>query len=56
MEAAAEADIRVIVLDRPNPNAHYIDGPILKTENSSFIGLHPVPIVYGNHWGICEND
>jgi uncharacterized protein YbbC (DUF1343 family) len=47
MEAAAEADIRVIVLDRPNPNAHYIDGPILKTENSSFIGLHPVPIVYG---------
>jgi uncharacterized protein YbbC (DUF1343 family) len=47
MEAAAEANIKVIVLDRPNPNAHYIDGPILKTENSSFIGLHPVPIVYG---------
>ena len=47
MEAAAEADIKVIVLDRPNPNAHYIDGPILKAENSSFIGLHPVPIVYG---------
>ncbi len=47
MEAAAEANIKVIVLDRPNPNAHYIDGPILKSENSSFVGLHPVPIVYG---------
>ncbi|MFV0236966.1 MAG: exo-beta-N-acetylmuramidase NamZ domain-containing protein [Flavobacteriales bacterium] len=47
MEAAAEQDKKVILLDRPNPNAHYIDGPILEKENKSFIGMHPVPIVYG---------
>ena len=46
MEAAAENDIHVIVLDRPNPNAHYID--VIMQENcKSFVGLHPVPIVYG---------
>ncbi len=47
MEAAAEAAIPVIVLDRPNPNAHYIDGPILERKYESFIGMHPVPIVSG---------
>lgn len=47
MEAAAEARIPVIVLDRPNPNGHYIDGPILEAEHKSFVGMHPVPIVYG---------
>ena len=47
MEAAAENDIPVIVLDRPNPNGFYIDGPILEKENSSFVGLHQVPVVYG---------
>ena len=47
MEACAEQNIPVIVLDRPNPNSHYIDGPVLKHENSSFVGMHPVPIVYG---------
>lgn len=47
MEACAEHDIRVVVLDCPNPNCFYIDGPILRPENSSFVGLHPVPIVYG---------
>ncbi len=48
MEACAEAEIPVIILDRPNPNASYIDGPILDTANyRSFIGMHPVPIVYG---------
>lgn len=47
MEAAAENDIPFIVLDRPNPNAHYIDGPILDTAFASIVGLHPVPIVYG---------
>ncbi len=48
MEACAENDIPLIVLDRPNPNGHYIDGPILDTANcKSFIGMHPVPIVYG---------
>lgn len=47
MEAAAENDISVIILDRPNPNGFYIDGPVLKDENSSFVGLHQVPVVYG---------
>ncbi|MFT5750291.1 MAG: hypothetical protein ACI93S_001569 [Ancylomarina sp.] len=47
MEACAENDIPLIVLDRPNPNAHYIDGPVLDADCKSFVGLHPVPIVYG---------
>lgn len=47
MEAAAENSIPVIVLDRPNPNGFYVDGPVLKTENQSFVGLHQVPVVYG---------
>ncbi|GAB7257631.1 exo-beta-N-acetylmuramidase NamZ family protein [Polaribacter sp. OB-PA-B3] len=47
MEACAEAQIPVIILDRPNPNGHYIDGPVLEMEHSSFVGKHPVPVVYG---------
>ena len=47
MEAVAQQGIPLIVLDRPNPNARYIDGPVLKDELRSFVGLHPVPIVYG---------
>ncbi len=47
MEACAAYEIPVIVLDRPNPNGFYIDGPILDKQHSSFVGLHPVPIVYG---------
>ena len=47
MEACAENKIPVIVLDRPNPNGFYIDGPVLEKEFKSFIGMHPVPIVYG---------
>jgi uncharacterized protein YbbC (DUF1343 family) len=47
MEAAAENNIPVIVLDRPNPNGFYVDGPVLKPENQSFVGMHQVPVVYG---------
>ena len=47
MEACAELDIPIIVLDRPNPNGHYIDGPVLESEHSSFVGMHEVPLVYG---------
>ena len=47
MEACAENNIPLIVLDRPNPNGHYIDGPVMEEKYSSFVGLHPVPIVYG---------
>jgi len=47
MEAACENKIKVIVLDRPNPNGHYIDGPIREDSFESFVGMHPVPIVHG---------
>ncbi len=47
MEAGKEQHIPVMVLDRPNPNGHYIDGPILQKKYRSFVGLHPVPVVYG---------
>lgn len=47
MEAAAENGISIIVLDRPNPNGFYVDGPVLEPENKSFVGMHCVPIVYG---------
>jgi uncharacterized protein YbbC (DUF1343 family) len=47
MEAAAEQQKQVMVLDRPNPNGFYVDGPILDTAFRSFVGMHPVPIVHG---------
>lgn len=47
MEAAAENGKGVIVLDRPNPNGFYVDGPVLKMEHKSFVGMHPVPLVHG---------
>lgn len=47
MEAAAENNKPVIVLDRPNPNGHYVDGPVLEKAFTSFVGMHPIPIVHG---------
>lgn len=47
MEACAEEGIAVLVLDRPNPNGHYVDGPVLKEGYTSFVGMHPIPIVHG---------
>jgi uncharacterized protein YbbC (DUF1343 family) len=47
MEACAENNKELIVLDRPNPNSFYIDGPVLDMKYKSFVGLHPVPVVYG---------
>jgi uncharacterized protein YbbC (DUF1343 family) len=47
MEACAELGKKVVVLDRPNPNGYYIDGPILEPEYKSFIGMHAIPIVHG---------
>jgi uncharacterized protein YbbC (DUF1343 family) len=47
MEACAELGKKVVVLDRPNPNGYYIDGPILKPDYKSFIGMHAIPIVHG---------
>ncbi|UZH56018.1 DUF1343 domain-containing protein [Salinimicrobium tongyeongense] len=47
MEAAAENDITVIIFDRPNPNGHYLDGPVLDPQHKSFVGMHPIPVVHG---------
>ncbi len=47
MEAGFSHKKAVIVLDRPNPNGHYIDGPVLDTAFKSFVGMQPVPVVYG---------
>ncbi len=47
MEACAEMKIPLIILDRPNPNGHYIDGAVLELEHKSFVGMHSVPVVYG---------
>lgn len=46
-EACAEARKPLIVLDRPNPNGHYVDGPVLETPYKSFVGMAPVPLVHG---------
>ncbi len=47
MEAAAENNVPVLILDRPNPNGHYVDGPTMLAEHTSFLGKHPVPLVHG---------
>lgn len=47
MEVAADQRIPVIVTDCPNPNGFYVDGPVLDTSFRSFVGMHPVPVVYG---------
>ncbi len=47
MEACAENEVKMIVFDRPNPNGHYIDGPILDPGFKSFVGMHPIPVVHG---------
>ena len=47
METCAALNIPVLVLDRPNPNGHYIDGPVLDLNYKSFVGMHPVPVVHG---------
>jgi len=47
MEACAELGIPMLVLDRPNPNGHYVDGPVLDLKYQSFVGMHPIPIVHG---------
>ena len=47
MEACAENNVEFIILDRPNPNGDYVDGPVLEKKYSSFVGLHPIPVVHG---------
>ncbi|MCK8492844.1 DUF1343 domain-containing protein [Spirosoma sp. RP8] len=47
MEACAENNKPLVILDRPNPNGHYIDGPVLDPKFKSFVGMHPIPVVHG---------
>ena len=47
MEACAENNIPLLILDRPNPNGSIVDGPILETEFTSFVGMHPIPLLHG---------
>lgn len=47
MEACAEQQIPLIILDRPNPKGATVDGPVLQTENKSFVGMHPIPVLHG---------
>lgn len=47
MEACAENNVSLIILDRPNPNGSIVDGPILDPAYSSFVGMHPIPVLHG---------
>jgi uncharacterized protein YbbC (DUF1343 family) len=47
MEACSENGKKLIILDRPNPNGSYVDGPVLQPEQKSFVGMHPMPITHG---------
>ncbi|KAA2219972.1 exo-beta-N-acetylmuramidase NamZ family protein [Maribacter flavus] len=55
MEACAENTIPVLVLDRPNPNAHYVDGPTMQKEHTGFLGMNEIPLVYGMSIGEYAN-
>ncbi|PIB28281.1 exo-beta-N-acetylmuramidase NamZ domain-containing protein [Maribacter sp. 4G9] len=55
MEACAESNIPVLVLDRPNPNAHYVDGPMMQKDHSGFLGMNEIPLVYGMTIGEYAN-
>ncbi|NND78652.1 MAG: DUF1343 domain-containing protein, partial [Eudoraea sp.] len=55
MEACAENNIPVLVLDRPNPNGHYIDGPTMEKEHTGFLGMTTIPLVYGMTIGEYAN-
>ncbi|OXB05420.1 DUF1343 domain-containing protein [Flavobacterium plurextorum] len=47
MEACAENNVPLIILDRPNPNGGIVDGPLLEKEFTSFVGMHPIPLLHG---------
>jgi uncharacterized protein YbbC (DUF1343 family) len=55
MEAAAENGIKVLILDRPNPNGFYVDGPVLNSKFKSFVGIHKIPVVHGLTVGELAN-
>jgi len=47
MEACAENGVKLLILDRPNPNGYFVDGPVLEPAFRSFVGMHPIPFVHG---------
>lgn len=47
MKSCARSNTELIILDRPNPNGHIVDGPVLDMKNQSFVGMHPVPVLHG---------
>jgi uncharacterized protein YbbC (DUF1343 family) len=47
MQACAENFVPLFILDRPDPNGFYVDGPVMENKYKSFVGMHPIPIVYG---------
>ncbi|MDR0206427.1 MAG: DUF1343 domain-containing protein [Bacteroidales bacterium] len=47
MESASTKNIPILILDRPNPNGYFVDGPVLEDKYRSFVGMHPVPVVHG---------
>ena len=47
MEACADANVPMVILDRPNPNGFYVDGPVLEPKFKSFVGMQPIPVVHG---------
>ena len=51
MEACAALNIPFLLLDRPNPNGYYVDGPVLELDYKSFVGMHPIPVVHGMTFG-----
>ncbi|MGZ3776671.1 MAG: exo-beta-N-acetylmuramidase NamZ family protein [Mucilaginibacter sp.] len=51
MEACAENHVELMILDRPDPNGYFVDGPVLDTAYRSFVGLDPIPIVHGMTFG-----
>lgn len=55
MEACAESGKKMMVLDRPNPHGHYVDGPVLEPAFRSFVGMHPIPVVHGLTVGELAN-
>ena len=55
MEACAENNIPLLVLDRPNPNGSIVDGPVLELEHKSFVGMHPIPVLHGMTIGEYAN-
>jgi uncharacterized protein YbbC (DUF1343 family) len=55
MEACAENNKKVLILDRPNPHGSYFDGPVLKPAFKSFVGMHPIPVVHGLTVGELAN-